>query len=206
MIVKVSIQFLNKAREANLVSIIQGVLTNLEGNLHFPNLDPALPVIAAALTDYQTAIAEGLNGGTDRTLAKKHKRAVLVGLVRELAYQVQKECQGDLGILLSSGFPTHKPVRERAGILAAPVAVRLTLGERSGDLEASTPPVAGAVTYDWIISAVANPDVPVQTKRSTAAYTTFSGLTPGVLYQVVVCLIGTRGPSDWSDAAMQMAV
>ena len=185
---------------------VGNVTTCMTNNALFPNMDPPLLMVIAALVAYKNALAAQVNGGKDRRNAVAVARANLVSLMRLLALYVQRTANGNMEVLLSSGFPICKPQRQPVGILPAPGSVTLVLGDRSGDLKAATPRMNGATGYNWILSTVANPGVAVQTASTPAARTTFSGLTPGVLYQVTVSAVGSSGPSDWSDAATQMAV
>ena len=51
-----------------------------------------------------------------------------------------------------------------------------------------------------------SPDAPVQTTQTTAASTTFNGLTPGTAYSVEVNVVGSAGPSDWTCPVSQIAI
>jgi hypothetical protein len=126
--------------------------------------------------------------------------------MRQLASYVQVACKGDLAVLLSSGFPIQKPQRSPIGVLPAPAGLTVTLGNRSGELDASAAPVPGAAIYNWRVTTAAAPNVVVQTAQTTAASNTFEGLTPGVVYNVQVNAVGSAGPSDWSDPVPQMVV
>ena len=42
--------------------------------------------------------------------------------------------------------------------------------------------------------------------QTTSARNIFTGLTPGVVYDAVVNVVGSAGPSDWTDPVAQMAV
>ena len=46
----------------------------------------------------------------------------------------------------------------------------------------------------------------MQTTQTTAASTTFNGLTPGTAYSVEVNVVGSAGPSDWTDPVSQIAI
>jgi hypothetical protein len=75
-----------------------------------------------------------------------------------------------------------------------------------GALDASVTPVYGAVTYNWQLVAINAPTVILQTIETTAASVSFGGLTPGVIYQVIVNAVGSAGTSDWSNPTNQMVV
>jgi hypothetical protein len=91
--------------------------------------------IAGALDAFVAAEAAAVNGGVVLTATKNDKRAILVGLMRELASYVQVTCKGDLTVLLSSGFPIQKPQRNPIGTLPAPANLTVTLGMQTGELE-----------------------------------------------------------------------
>ena len=139
------------------------------------------------------------------TLAKNDARAVLTSLLRELSSYVQLACKGDMTKLLTSGFPVQKAVRTPIGILPAP-SVSVKLGNRSGDLAAKLVPMAGAATYNWRVTTAATPPAQVLAAQTTAASNTFSGLTPGLVYQVTANAVSSAGISDWSDPATQMVI
>jgi ABC-type uncharacterized transport system substrate-binding protein len=73
-------------------------------------------------------------------------------------------------------------------------------------LMAKANPVFGASTYNWRICRADAPNVVVQTAQTTAASTSFTGLTPGVVYLVQANAVGTAGTSDWSQPGSLMVV
>ena len=206
MIIKPSIQFLNYDSDAVLITNTGRILTGMTGNLHFATPAPGLAVVQTALAEFSTAVNDAADGGVALTAIKNAKRGVLVALLRQLASYVQVTCAGDMAVLLTSGYPIQKPQRTPIGVLPAPTNVVVTFGNRSGELSASAAPVTGAAIYNWRLTTAAAPNVVVQTAQTTAASNTFSGLTPGVVYTTEVNVVGSAGPSDWSDPVPQMAV
>jgi hypothetical protein len=206
MIVKPSVSFLKNHADAKLIVTTGGILSAMTGNPHFPSPSPTLPVLASALNDFSTALANAADGGKALTAAKKARRAALAVLLRELAAYLQVACKGDLTALVSSGFPNHKPHRQPVGALPAPANVTITFGHRTGELSGSFSPVAGASAYNWRVTTATEPEVAVLSVQSTAASNTFTGLTPGVVYRVQANAVGAAGPSDWSVPVPQMVV
>jgi hypothetical protein len=182
MIVKPYISFLNYDSDGELVVDVGAIIAAMTGNNYYPNPAPTLAAVTAALNEFTAAKADAADGGATLTAIKNAKRAALVSLIRALALYVQGACNGNFAILKSSGFPNQKPQREPIGILPAPANLTVSLGVRSGDLDASVAPVAGASTYNWQLMAASAPTVVVQTAQTTAASNTFSALTPGVAY------------------------
>lgn len=206
MIVKPSISFLNTDSDARLVTDTQTILTSMTGNASYPTPDPALAAVTTALNDFTTALANAADGGITLTAIKNDKRAALVAVLRDLANYVQVACNGDLTVLLSSGFPIQKPQRNPIGVLPAPVNLTVNLGSLSGQLNAVVPPVFGAYVYNWKLTASNAPATVLQSAQTTGGRTLFTGLTPGVVYVAQVNAVGAAGPSDWSQPASQMAV
>ena len=206
MIIKPSISFLNLDSDPQLIVDTETILTSMTGNASYPTPDPSLADITAAKNDFATALANAADGGVTLTKIKNDKRAVLAGLLRKLANYVQVACNGDLTVLMSSGFPIQKPQRNPVGVLPAPTGLTLNLGDLSGELYAVVPPVFGAAVYNWRLAAASAPNTVLQTAQTTGGRNTFSGLTPGVLYVAQVNAVGAAGPSDWSQAVSQMAL
>ena len=206
MIVKPSITFLTADSDALLVTDTGSILTGMTGNANYPTPSPTLALVTTALDDFTTALADAADGGMTLTAIKNDKRAALVVLLRELASYVQVACKGDLTILLSSNFPIQKPQRNPIGVLPAPANITVSLGALSGELDAAMPPVFGAAIYNWRVTTAAQPGTVLQTAQTTSASNTFTGLTPGVTYNIEANAVGAAGPSDWSDPVSQMAV
>lgn len=208
MIVKPSVSFLTSDSDPQLIVRVGGINTNLTDNPAYqtPPPAPALPIIQAALDDFAVAVDNALAGGPTLTAIKRAKRKILVDLLRMLASYVQVQCNGDMAVLLSSGFPPQKPQREPIGILPVPDGLNVTFGPRSGELTASVTPVIGAAIYNWRVSLAAAPNTLVQTGQSTATTKTFDDLTPGVVYNFEANAMGAAGPSGWTAPFPQMAV
>jgi hypothetical protein len=206
MIIKPSITFLTVDSDSELIVDVGNVNTKMTGNQHYLNPSPTLLAIETANSEFSTAVENAFGGGSELTAIKKAKRAVLVTLMRKLASYVQANCNNDMAVLLSSGFPPQKPTRTPVGELPAPDNLAVSLGTYSGQLDANVSPVPGAAIYNWRISTATQPGTIVQTDQTTAANTTFDKLTPGVIYIVEANVVGSAGPSDWSISAPQMVV
>lgn len=206
MIVKPSIGFLTADSDALIVTGTETIVNSLTSNPDYPTPTPTLATVTTALNAFTVAIANAADGGKEFTAIKNAKRAELTSLLRQLASYVGVTCGGDMAKLLSSGFPTQKPIRTPIGVLPAPGAPIVTLGALTGELDAATPPVFGAYTYNWRVALSSAPNVFVQQSQTTAARNTFSGLIPGQTYRVQLNAVGSAGPSDWSDDAELIVV
>lgn len=206
MIIKPAVTFLTKDTDAQLLVRTEVILSAMTDNAHYPTPTPPLAVIAAAKDAFASAAALALEGGKTATAAKNARRAELVLLVRQLAGYVQLTCQGELTVLISSGFPIQKPQRQPAGVLPPPGNLTVTQGPRKGELRAVTAPTKGAAIYSWRVSTATAPTVWMQTANTTAARNIFSGLTPGVIYRVEASVVNSAGPSDWGIPVAHMVI
>ena len=205
MVVKPAIGFLSSDTDAQLITDTENIITSMTNNPAYPSPAPTLAAVTTAKSDFATAVANTVNGGTTLTLIKNEKRAALVALMRELAIYVHMACKGNLADLQTSGFPNWKPTRTPVGQLSAPAAPVLSLGVRSGQLAAYTTPVPNGYTYNWHVST-GTPPVIMMRVQTTAASNVFENLTPGQIYVVDVNVVGSAGPSDYSDTAELMVV
>jgi hypothetical protein len=206
MIIKPAIGFLRTVSDARLVTDAETIVTSMTKNPCYPTPSPSLAAVTAGINDFSVALANAADGGTGLTAIKNAKRAALEALLRQLASYVSIACKGSLPDLISSGFPTQKPVPTPVGVLPAPLAPVLSTGPRTGDLRAVTKPVPNAASYNWRVALASTPAEYVQQVQKTAARITFSGLTPGERYLVDVNAVGSAGPGDWSDTAVAFVV
>lgn len=131
---------------------------------------------------------------------------MLVDRLRSLALYVQQECDGDLAVLLTSGFEANKAPTP-AGVLPAPQQVTLTQGTLSGSLDLRGRPVPNAGAYEaQKTTSVANPGSWESVQPATAARVTLEGLTPGTNYWARLRAIGAAGPGAWSEPVSAIAI
>lgn len=211
MIVKAAIGFLNRSLPqtiANKTDVITGAMNEPEAKLVYVTPVPSITAVETAngalktaLLDYQAA-----GGGKQLAAAVTGRTVEVSSLVRQLAAYVTATANGDMEKLLLSGFPIQKPTRQPIGQLSAPDAPALKQGKLSGQLVVATSPVYGGMTYNWRIALASAPTTYVATQQTTAASTTFEGLTPGEIYNVEVNTVGAAGPSDWSDPGTLMVI
>src|ERR1019366_670919 len=204
MIVKPSTSFLTQDGDSDLVTDLKKIIGKMTANASYPKAAALLLLVAAALAEYETALSKTADGGRSAFTLKAQKREALYPLVRSLALDVTEECHGDLTVLLTSGFPIQKPEHYPIGDLPTPAAPALALGAHSGELDASTSPIYGSLTFNWRVMLASAPTVVVQEIETSAASATIPGLPPGQLCIVQVNVVGTAGTSDWSPAVSLM--
>ncbi len=201
MIVKASTGFLGTYSAygiANQTDIILSAMTVAKGN--FPTPSPTLPVIQTANDALKVSIMDAADGGRELIAIRRAKQTEVVSLMRQLAAYVTSTANGDMAMLISSGFPYQKPTRTRVGELPQPVTPKTQQGKVSGQMVATTSPIYGASSYNWRVALASAPNTYVRTGQTVGARNTFDGLTPGELYIVQVNAVGAAGTSDWSVA------
>jgi hypothetical protein len=205
MQVKVSTNFLNTDTDAELIVDCGRIIASMTGNASFPTPSPTLAPVGTALTNFKNAV-QGLDGTQTATLTRDNTRDALCNLLRQLGLYVEGACNGDLTVLLGSGFTAEKVNRQKAGQLSSPDGLKLYRPDMSGQLKGRCSPVANAGSYKWRIALTSAPTVWLQNLVSVSAHALFENLTPGGLYVVQVCAVGAAGDSDWSDPAVLMCV
>ena len=201
---RVSLAFTERTGEYVLV-FGRNVVTQLTGNPNFTTPFPTLATVTTALDDLETKIAEALDGGRLALAARRASKASALSLLRQLAAWVQAHSAGDVNILVTSGF---EPVKGQSpiGPLPAPYTAILRQGSLSGSIDARTPKVKGAYSYNWRLALASAPTVFLQEVQTTAARHRFEGLTPGQTYIVQVSAVGAAGDTNWSPLTSMMVV
>ncbi len=190
------------APDGVLIETARTVLKGMTGNAAFPSPPVTMQALEAAINAFAAAIAAQLQGGTLATAHKNNKREELVALLRQLAIHVQTNCNGDLAVLLSSGFQAANPSRAQQP-LAKPIFPRLTNGN-SGQLRAKVKPIPNAKCYEVRYAAVSADGTPGPFQSggisTDSRAIVISDLTPGTMYEVQVRAVGgSNRYSGWSD-------
>ena len=111
---------INKIHQSELVTTSRRVLEKMEGNEIFMPPPPALSKLKEAIPDLQAALVNALGRDSEMIAIKNNKKEMVQDLLTELADYVTKTCNGDLTLLLSSGFYI---ITDTPGVL--PVAIEI---------------------------------------------------------------------------------
>jgi hypothetical protein len=172
-----------------------------DGKAAFLTLAALVVSCKAAYAAYLAAKADASQGGVQNTAIRNARRAELVVLLRTLLSNINGICQGDVEMLLSSGFPMCKTTPTPVGPLPAPQPPVLRRGPVSGTITAASTSVYGGALYTIELTLASAAGTVLQTKQGTGARFGFDGLTPGAVYNVRMMVNGSAGPSDWSDVS-----
>lgn len=188
--VRISLAVINYCRDNDLAQTTRRVLDSLTGNTEFPSPSPALDVVDKAAQDYIVALSNA--GGRDRKLVaiKNDKRAILRGLLIQLANYVTQVSQGNKTLLLSSGFELT-PERSASGKLPPKLEVDIT---SPGQATTRVKRVARARAYIHQYAPDPLTDSTVWTgETSHLPQHTFAGLTFATKYWFRVIALTSKG-------------
>ncbi len=201
MIVKALYGWLNRYTAPDIVSLTKTIIAAMTAaKTTFATPVPALSVVETANAALEVAIADAADGSREMRATLRAKLAELVSLMRQLAAYVTSTANGDMAVLISSGFPPQKATRQPVGQLPQPSTPIVRQSNLSGKILVSTSPIYGASSYNWRVALASEPNTYVQTAQTAGGRATFDGLTPGELYNVEVNAVGAAGPSNWSVA------
>jgi hypothetical protein len=190
-----------------LITMTGAIIAGLTNNPSFPNPTVDLKVLQTAADDLNAALAAQVHGGTAATAEKNNKMKTLIVLLRKLKHYVEDNCEGDLAVLLSSGFQAAASTRDRSP-LANPSILRIDSGN-SAELVLKVTPIARAKCYE-VRSAAINAGNTLGSWQAAGLFTAarsmrVSNLIPGTAYAFQVRAVGgSTGYSDWSNPVSRM--
>lgn len=196
-------------KDDGLLSQATTVHQAMKGNLNFPNPVPDITVLQSAFDDYQERLGTvKLKGGFYEASLKNDSRKALEGVLRQLAFHVNTIADGDLSMILSSGFPLTA-VSISSHFPGVSNTTRLKDGKQRGYFRFDFDKVPDALLYE--IQVASTKDVDGELEWDSGFNTTSSMnniITPtlaGVIYYVRVRAVNGKGVGDWSEAASLLA-
>lgn len=200
---KISLGF-SRYSDAPLLAKAQLILSKMSGNPNFPDPVPSLGTVEDAIDNYNTGLTAAMKLGTDNVAQKNAARLVLENTLKELGRWVMFIANGNVTILLSSGYDlTKEPVPV---YITAPTVITVTNGINSGSLVAKTPRVPGANGYIHQITDTlpTNDTVWTSTTTSTSRFV-HTELDPGKQYWLRIAATGSRQQIAYSPVASKYA-
>lgn len=196
---KISISFTTYT-DANLLTKSEFILQSMTNNPAFANPVPPLTDLQTAVNDYSTALTNAATLDRNAVSIKNDKRAALEAILKQLGMYVMYVANGDVTILVSSGFSLTKlPAPSH---LDTPGYPDLVNGSSSGQLLSSSPRITGAVCYLHEITAEPLSDSSVwQSTPKSKSNNTFTGLEAGKKYWVRMAAVGTSDQVTYGPAA-----
>lgn len=207
MVVKAAIGFLSNRTPQQITYMTDVVLDAINAaKASFASPVPPPSVVEAANEALKVAIVAAAAGGREQVAIKHAKTVEVVSLMRQLAGYVTATANGDMTVLVSSGFPIQKPTRQPVGELAKQPPPTVRQGKNTGQAVATTPPVYGAAACNWRLALASAPNTYLRTVQTVGGRVTLDGLTPGELYNLESNVVGAAGVSSWSNAGQLRVV
>src|SRR5665647_1137029 len=197
--IKVSINF-SSYSDSNFGKKAEHIHNSMNLNAAYPTPTPTLPVLLAAITQYNTDLLAAANLGRTFVADKNKSRQQLDITLRLLALYVMQEAKGDEATLISSGYTITK--QREPSYITNPGNVTLYNGISTGEMGSSVKSVSGAVSYvHQITSELPTDDTVWESNNSSASSFVFKNLIQGKQYWVRVAVVGTRGQLAYSPVA-----
>ena len=192
-------------RDSDEAVLVKGktVLLAMTGNAHFEEPDPSLASLTEALADYEEKLSAARRRGSPEDTARKNTaRAELELLLKKLAFYVSNTADGDLAVLLSSGFAVSA-MPQKDDVPAVVRGVLLTDGKQQGQMRLDFNQNKSAKMYEYQICEIDADgfadDWGESYLTSTSRLNIIAPLKPYQRYGVRVRAVNGYGRSDWSE-------
>lgn len=134
---------IKRQRDAELITTGYRVKEKMTGNPNFPHPPDALDTTIKLLPEFQSLVSYSIGRDIEVVALKKGKKLELAASLTEVAEYVTNTCNGDRGMLLSSGFPISgdqynrtEPVIEELTVELGPPGIATTRVKRVRDARA----------------------------------------------------------------------
>lgn len=196
---RISISF-TKLTDVNFQKKAEFIYTSLNDNGAFTNLSPALTVVKTGIDNYTTDLGAAATNERNAVAKKNQSRKELEIILAQLGLSVMTEANGNVTMLVSSGFTLVKNREPR--YITNPGNVTLSNGMSSGEMVSSIKAITGSKSYVHQIAT----EMPVSdsvwtSNTSSTCKFLFTNLIPGKQYWVRVAVIGSRNQTAYSSVA-----
>jgi hypothetical protein len=194
------ITYYAKENDQHLYILAELVYKALNPNTRFTWGVDVMPNFKSLIAIYLAKLEEA---GTIKGIgpaAKNTAKANLAEAMGDIAVDVNKQADGNLEMLKSSGFPLAKE-KSPIGELEKPDYVKVTNGTNAGELICDTPSFANAVIYCFYTAPAPEPANMDEWKLSisTNHKKKITGFTSGKKYAVRSAYQGTTDALNYSD-------
>lgn len=191
-------------REKDEVLLVKGktILLAMAGNSNFATPEPPLEVVTEILNDYEEKLSmTRRRGSPEDTASKNDARKAVEQTLKRLAFYVTQTADGDLPVLLSSGFSVSR-LPQKDDVPASVTGVIVRDGRQRGQMRLDFDRNPSAKIYEYQLCQL---DAHGQPDEWGEAYITTSSrqniVAPLISFQhygVRVRAINGYGRSDWS--------
>jgi hypothetical protein len=194
---------------AELLELAKQIVSAMTGNPNFPNPNPTLAQVSAAINNLETARQDALvarNTAKAKTAIQNQREDEARAMLRSLAAHVENVSGEDDALIISAGMGVKAPATP-TGDIGILEGVTFTSGDSDGELDYMWNNKAAAVSYVIEMSTTPPNEANwVQIKTVTTSKGTLTGLTSGQRYWFRVAAIGPHGQQGpWSDISSRVA-
>jgi hypothetical protein len=188
--------------DADVVTRVTAIQTNMTGNAHFPNPPVDLAAFRTAIESFSTLISQALDGSKKVIAQKNKQREAVIKMVRLLGRYVEVTSNGDMSVFQTSGFQPASTTKTTTQPLSEKIR-KIGHGANSGQIIVWVRSVPKASSYEIRYAAANGPTPTPWTSQGVAKVktpATVTGLTPGTTYMFQARALCPTGYTDWSDS------
>jgi len=199
-----------RLNEADFYTKAGVIVTALTANSHYP--EPwavqvaTLAQLSADYKTYQDYYHASLSHDTIKITLRNSAREALTTEFKRLVPYLELVADGDLTVLMSSGYDMRKDLGQpnpNNDVLTAPENFRVTQGIKSGCLDVHVAKLAGAGSYEVQLTET-DPNIESNWRHVLSSingtHILLEGLTIGQIYWLRVRGINSAGSGAWTTA------
>jgi len=191
-----------KLRAAALIPQCEFIITSMTGNTSFPTPPIPLTEVQALLDSYSAALSAAASRDRNKVALKNELRLQLNEMLTKLGNYVNLQSDGDITMIISSGFELSKLPQPR--YISTPGNVKVKQGVNAGSLVCKIKADKAATSYIHMMSPAGVPEwTSVTTSRSRYEFT---NLEQGKEYSFKVVVIGSNDQTAQSATVNQFAI
>jgi hypothetical protein len=190
----------SKVADNELDNLAQSVYNALNPNPNFTWAANDMPDLQTGITTYRTNLDAAESGDTKDVAIKNDSKKKLAGQLHSIALEVNKQANGDVLKLKSSGLTLAKD-NTKVGVLPKPMGFTVSSGDNSGDILCTVDANSDAYTYNFYSAMVPSPASMADWRLtpSTKHKKNISGYTPGKQYEFKCAYQGTEDALIFSE-------
>ena len=194
-----------KERDAAIIPPCEFIIASMTGNASFPTPTPALTEMQDLLDSYSQALSDAASRDRNKVAIKNQLRQQLNAALNQLGNYVNTQSQGDVTMIISSGFNVSKLPQPR--YVTTPENLVVKPGINPGTLVTKVKADAAATGYTFMIAMASTKDDYFWTSTTTSrSQYEFTDLMPRTEYVVKVAVIGSKDQVVYSGIVNQFTM
>lgn len=188
-------------RNDTLVVAAAHIIKCMEASKQFKDAKPPLAEVKAAQEAYHRAVLDAMHGGLIYTAVRRETKRKLADLLQQWAQYVNSVADGNLPLLLSSGFPVLTKKR-KGEAPKTPASAFLAAGKVSGEIAFGFTPVGRDMLYEYCFATktgVRHDPLWGEMETKSNSFKSYKqGFTSGTVVYFKVRARNKHGHSEWT--------